>query len=74
MKYIKNICKNQTFFDKDYISAAQKDSRGNIYPVTIIMPTLAMEVKEESSLAEKSWRVERFIELLDEKIHEAKDM
>ena len=38
------------------------------------MPTLAMEVREEAPLAEKSWRIERFIEILDEKIHEAKDM
>ena len=51
-----------------------KDGRGNICPVTIIMPTLAMEVREEAPLAEKSWRIERFIEILDEKIHEAKDM
>lgn len=51
-----------------------KDGRGNICPVTIIMPTLAMEAKEEAPLAEKSWRIERFIEILDEKIHEAKDM
>ena len=41
-----------------------KDGRGNICPVTIILPTLAME----------AGNVEDFIELLDEKIHEAKDM
>jgi ribonucleoside-triphosphate reductase len=51
-----------------------KDGRGNICPVTIIMPTLAMEVKEEAPLAEEEWTVERFLEVLDEKIHEAKDM
>ncbi len=51
-----------------------KDGRGNICPVTIILPTLAMEAKKEAPLAEKSWRIERFIEILDEKIHEAKDM
>ena len=51
-----------------------KDGRGNICPVTIIMPTLAMKAKEEAPLAERSWRVERFIEILDEKIYEAKDM
>lgn len=28
-------------------SPRQKDGRGNISPVTIIMPTLAMEVKQE---------------------------
>ncbi len=42
-----------------------KDGRGNICPVTIIMPTLAME-------ADKN--VEKFMSLLDIKIHEAKDM
>lgn len=43
----------------------QKDGRGNICPVTIIMPTLAMQAKENNV---------DFIELLDKKIHEAKDM
>lgn len=42
-----------------------KDGRGNICPVTIIMPTLAMEVNGD---------VEKFMSLLDKKIHEAKDM
>ena len=42
-----------------------KDGRGNICPVTIILPTLAMEVGRN---------VEKFMELLDVKIHEAKDM
>ena len=47
-----------------------KDGRGNICPVTIIMPTLAMESKGE--LGNKD--IEDFIKLLDKKIHEAKDM
>ena len=42
-----------------------KDGRGNICPVTIVMPTLAMEVGGD---------VEAFMELLDKKIHEAMDM
>lgn len=42
-----------------------KDGRGNICPVTIILPTLAMEADCD---------VEKFMELLDVKIHEAKDM
>ena len=49
-----------------------KDGRGNICPVTIILPTLAMEVKE--SLHEDDDIVEAFMDLLDEKIFEAKDM
>lgn len=65
-----------------------KDGRGNICPVTIIMPTLAMEVKEridnsnakanidlrKNPEAYKIYLVDKFIELLDQKIHEAKDM
>ena len=43
----------------------QKDGRGNICPVTIILPTLAMEAGKD---------VEEFMTLLDTKIHEAKDM
>lgn len=58
-----------------------KDGRGNICPVTIIMPTLAMEAKKyvlknseqfEENL--ESLGVDKFLELLDQKIHEAKDM
>ena len=41
-----------------------KDGRGNICPTTIIMPTLAMEAGGD---------VEKFMTLLDQKIHEAKD-
>ena len=59
-----------------------KDGRGNICPVTIVMPTLAMEAKEyyEKTLAQagpedtvKSLETD-FMELLDKKIHEARDM
>lgn len=42
-----------------------KDGRGNICPVTIIMPTLAMEADKD---------IDKFMELLDKKIEEAKDM
>ena len=42
-----------------------KDGRGNICPVTIILPTLAMEADRD---------VEKFMKLLDKKIGEAKDM
>lgn len=51
-----------------------KDGRGNICPVTIILPTLAMEAKEETLLAEKALLIDKFMEILDKKIHEAKDM
>lgn len=59
-----------------------KDGRGNICPVTIIMPTLAMEARRETmkrmgnaGVPFKSKEViPIFIEFLDKKIHEAKDM
>ena len=49
-----------------------KDGRGNICPVTIIMPTLAMEIKEKNAI-KTSDDIADFLKLLDEKIHEAKD-
>ena len=49
----------------------QKDGRGNIAPVTIIMPTLAMQTKEKWGNSNKL--IEHFLLLLDKKIHEAKD-
>ena len=50
-----------------------KDGRGNICPVTIIMPTLAMEAKEYT-LKEGQEYQDVFMDILDQKIHEAKDM
>lgn len=60
----------------------QKDGRGNICPVTIIMPTLAMEIKTsmiqqygaEVVNEDKSHLIDRFIGFLTQKIYEAKDM
>ena len=59
-----------------------KDGRGNICPVTIIMPTLAMEarnnfeadVKGHHSFDDRQILIDRFLYKLDQKIHEAKDM
>lgn len=45
-----------------------KDGRGNICPVTIIMPTLAMQCKDDKN------PFQSFIKLLEKKIIEAKDM
>ena len=47
------------------VNPQTKDGRGNICPVTIIMPTLAMEADRD---------IEKFMALLDKKISEAKDM
>jgi len=59
-----------------------KDGRGNICPVTIVMPTLAMKAKlaYDKDVAENGadsihlTKEARFLSLLDEKIHEARDM
>ena len=64
-----------------------KDGRGNICPVTIILPTIAMEAKEKTlkesyihdiindmSVILESDIVENFMALLDDMIHDAKDM
>ena len=59
-----------------------KDGRGNICPVTIIMPTLAMKAKDKISAFAKMSNseesgynlVDEFMLILDQKIHEAKDM
>ena len=54
-----------------------KDGRGNICPVTVIMPTLAMEAREKVS----AWdyhddrdTIAEFMSILDKAIHDAKDM
>lgn len=55
-----------------------KDGRGNICPVTIILPTIAMEAlelsKKEMPLTPSMVLEYNFFKLLDDKIHEAKDM
>ena len=63
-----------------------KDGRGNICPVTIILPTLAMEAKaqiEKEYAADLAYNpfgvtsehyINAFMDILDTKIHEAKDM
>ena len=58
-----------------------KDGRGNIAPVTIIMPTLAMEAVEEYNYRKEKGVLNEgvdachiFMALLDKKIAEARDM
>ena len=55
-----------------------KDGRGNIAPVTIILPTLAMEAVEEyqeNPLSNETYPIiKKFMEILNQKITEAKDM
>lgn len=55
-----------------------KDGRGNIAPVTIILPTLAMMAQEEISKnpwsSEKYPVIDIFLDILDEKLFEARDI
>ena len=55
-----------------------KDGRGNICPVTIILPTLAMMAinapKGEWQDGIEEDKINHFLRILDTKIHEAKDM
>ena len=63
------------------VNPQRKDGRGNICPVTIILPTIAMEAIEGKTMAKYLTKEEciqdrtnTFLQLLDKKIHEAKDM
>ena len=80
-KNIRFVIDNGTLYD-DVVSGVIKDGRGNIAPTTIILPTLAMQVKEKldkqmkKGLVVENYEgtlVEEFMKLLDKKIHEAKD-
>ena len=51
------------------VNPQRKDGRGNICPVTIIMPTLAMEAKEQEGNP-----VENFMVILNKAIEDARDM
>lgn len=69
---IDNTCRTANGWDINGFGQL-KDGRGNICPVTVIMPTLAMKAKEKSE-ANNTDIVEEFMQILDKKIHEAKDM
>lgn len=67
------MCRTYNGFDINGFGQL-KDGRGNICPVTIIMPTLAMEAKESFDNTYDDNIIDVFMSLLDKKIHEAKDM
>ena len=69
-------CRTYNGFDINGLGF-EKDGRGNIAPVTIIMPTLAMMAKE--TVACRDYHdtrdtIDEFMFLLESKIYEAKDM
>ena len=51
----------------------KKDGRGNICPVTIILPTLAKQVVDEFGVSDPNLE-DHFLKYLDQKIAEARDM
>lgn len=74
------MCRTYNGFDINGLGF-EKDGRGNIAPVTIIMPTLAMMAKEkvmkecEPFVEDLEGRtLDEFMFLLESKIYEAKDM
>ena len=77
-----NMCRTANGWDINGLGQ-RKDGRGNICPVTIILPTIAMETKEFfiGRYGEEEWdniynwaKEEEFLRELDKKIHEGKDM
>lgn len=71
-------CRTYNGFDINGMGQ-KKDGRGNIAPVTIILPTIAMEAKERceeetGGMYNEETLFKYFLEHLDTKINEAKDM
>ena len=73
-------CRTYNGFDMNGFGQ-MKDGRGNIAPVTIIMPTLAMESKligDQMGLGYEGYdlkvRIDAFMDNLDDAIHDAKDI
>ena len=91
---VENTCRTYNGSDinaEEGTNPQTKDGRGNLCPVTIIMPTLAMEAKQQYEVANiqeqkdiknnmltetdpASFLLNNFMNILDKKIHEAKDM
>ena len=73
------MCRTANLYDINGLGQL-KDGRGNICPVTIILPTVAMMAKEELEVSKNSndyseqLLVDTFMKLLDKKIEEARDM
>ena len=56
------------------VNPQRKDGRGNICPVTIILPTIAMQVKDAMVGMGEQAVIDAFMQYLDEMIYDAKDM
>ena len=71
-----NTCRTANGWDINGLGQL-KDGRGNICPVTIILPTIAMEAQEDLCDGEYHSQedfINHFMEKLDIAIHDAKDM
>ena len=71
-------CRTANLWDVNGLGQ-QKDGRGNICPVTIILPTLAMQATDEKyedfpQCNREESVISSFLTLLDKKLYEAKDM
>lgn len=69
-------CRTANGYDINHepgVNPQTKDGRGNIAPVTILLPFLAMDAKERAE-ANGTDVVEEFMSVLDRKLFEARDM
>lgn len=67
---IKKVIEDGTLYD-DMMSGCQKDGRGNICPITIILPEIAMMAKQDGGTEDEI--IDRFFNILKKKISDAKD-
>ena len=70
-------CRTANGFDinaEEGVNPQTKDGRGNICPVTIILPTVAMQARESYVGEYDDDIIDVFMEILDKYIHDAKDM
>ena len=70
-------CRTANGYDINHdknVNPQRKDGRGNICPVTIILPTLAMEAKQMFVNEYDNNIIEVFMQMLNNKLDEAKDM
>ena len=71
------MCRTANGFDinaEEGTNPQTKDGRGNICPVTIILPTVAMQARESFTNEYDDDIIDVFMEILDKYIHDAKDM
>ena len=74
---VDNTCRTANLADinaEPGVNPQMKDGRGNICPVTIILPTLAMMAKEQAESDDEESIQLKFFEILDQKIFQARKM